>query len=406
MTALHRGRSAAAAARGPVPGTSRRRSVSRGSAAIGTAALSAAVVATLASPALAANAHPLSGANGPAVFVQTDNAAGNEVVAYHRSPSGSLTEAGSYQTGGLGGQLGGSVVDHLASQGSLALDRQAGLLVAVNAGSNTISVFGVRGDKLQLRQVVSSGGTFPVSVTIHRSLAYVLNAEDGGTVQGYRITPGGLEQLPGSNRALGLDPTLTPQFTSTPGQVAFSPDGRQLIVTTKANGNDIDVFGVTAGGGLSAAPVVNSEPGTVPFAITFDPAGDLVIAEAGTNSLATFALNPSGTVTPIATAATGQAATCWVTSVAGLLFADNAGSASVSAFASSPAGSLTALGSPVSTDAGTVDSAASPGGRFLYVQTGAAGIVDEFAVSPAGALTEIGSATVPGAVGGEGIAVS
>jgi 6-phosphogluconolactonase (cycloisomerase 2 family) len=406
MTALHRGRSAAAEARGPVPGASRRRSVGGGSAAIGAAALGAAVVAALASPALAATAQPARGANGPAVFVQTDNTAGNEVVAYHRLPTGSLTEAGSYQTGGLGGQLGGSVVDHLASQGSLALDRQAGLLVAVNAGSNTISVFGVHGAELQLRQVIGSGGTFPVSVTIHRDLAYVLNAEDGGTVQGYRITPGGLEQLPGSNRALGLDPTLTPQFTSTPGQVAFSPDGRQLIVTTKANGNDIDVFGVTAGGGLSAAPVMNAEPGTVPFAITFDPAGDLVIAEAGTNSLATFALNPSGEVTPIATAATGEAATCWVTSVRGLLFADNAGSASVSAFASSPAGSLTALGSPVSTDAGTVDSAASPSGRFLYVETGAAGIVDEFAVSPAGALTEIGSVTVPGAVGGEGIAVS
>jgi DNA-binding beta-propeller fold protein YncE len=127
-----------------------------------------------------------------------------------------------------------------------------------------------------LRQVISSGGTFPVSVSIHGDLEYVLNAEDGGAVPGYRITPGGLEQLPGSNRVLGLDPTLTPQFTSTPGQVAFSPDGRQLVVTTKANGNDVDVFGPTAGGGLSATPVVNSEPGTVPFAITFDPAGNLV----------------------------------------------------------------------------------------------------------------------------------
>ena len=103
---------------------------------------------------------------------------------------------------------------------------------------------------------------------------YVLNAENGGALQGYRITPGGLKQLPGSNRALGLDPTLTPQFTSTPGQVAFSPDGRQLVVTTKANGNDIDVFKTNPDGGLSATPVVNSEPGTVPFAIAFDHAGN------------------------------------------------------------------------------------------------------------------------------------
>jgi hypothetical protein len=134
------------------------------------------------------------------------------------------------------------------------------------------------------------------------------------------------------------------------------------------------VFGVTVGGGLTVAALVNSEPGTVPFAITFDPAGELVVAEAGTNSLATFALNPSCTVTPIASAATGQAATCWETSARDLLFADNPGNASVSTLASSQAGSLTALGSPVSTDAGTVDSAASPSGRFLYVQTGAGGI--------------------------------
>ena len=413
MTALNRVRSAAAVAPGPVPGARRRRSIRRGTPAIGAAALGSALVAALASPALAASAHDgrghfgfgLGSGSDRAVFVQTDNTAGNEVIAYHRSPSGALTEAGSYRTGGLGGQLTGSVVDHLASQGSLALDRAAGLLVAVNAGSNTISVFGVHGDDLRLHQVISSGGTFPVSVTIHRDLAYVLNAEDGGAVQGYHITPGGLAPLPGSNRTLGLNPAATPQFTNTPGQVAFTPDGSQLIVTTKANGNDIDVFAVSHDGGLSAAPVVNSEPGTVPFAIAFDPAGDLVIAEAGTNALATFALSPSGTVTPIATAATGQAATCWVTSVRGLLFADNAGSASVSTIASGPAGSLTAIGGPVSTDAGTVDAAASPGGRFLYIQTGGAGIVDEFAVSPAGALTEIGSVTVPGAAGGEGIAV-
>ena len=296
--------------------------------------------------------------------------------------------------------LAGSVVDHLASQGSLALDQAAGILVAVNAGSNTVSVFGVRGDDLRLEQVTNSGGTFPVSVAIHGDLVCVLNAEAGGAVQDYRITPGGLVQLPGSNRALGLDPTATPQFTNTPGQVAFSPGGRQLIVTTKANGNDLDVFKVTPGGNLSATPVVNSEPGTVPFAIAFNPVGDPVIADAGMNSLTSFALNPSGTVTQPATAATGQAATCWVTATHCLLFADNAGSASVSTFESGPAGALTSVGGPVSTDAGTVDSAASPGGRFLYVQTGGAGIVDEFAVGAAGALTEIGSVTVPGAAGG------
>ena len=178
------------------------------------------------------------------VFVQTDNTAGNQVVAYDRSDNGSLTLAGTYNTGGLGGQLTGSVVDHLASQGSLTYDQRDAELYAVNAGSNTVSVFSVQRDHLFLRQVVNSGGAFPVSVAVNGSLVYVLNAENGGSVQGYVNFFGHLFAIPGSNRALGLDPTATPQFTNTPGQVAFSPDGSKLIVTTKANGSDIDVFGV------------------------------------------------------------------------------------------------------------------------------------------------------------------
>ena len=111
------------------------------------------------------------------VFVQTDNTAGNQVVAYDRAHGGSLTLANTYDTRGLGGQLSGSVVDHLASQGSLTYDQDNALLYAVNAGSNTVSVFSVRGDQLTLRQVVGSGGTFPVSVAVHGHLVYVLNAE-------------------------------------------------------------------------------------------------------------------------------------------------------------------------------------------------------------------------------------
>ena len=56
------------------------------------------------------------------MFVQTDNPSGNRVVAYHRASDGTLSPAGAYATGGLGGVLAGSVVDHLASQGSLSYD--------------------------------------------------------------------------------------------------------------------------------------------------------------------------------------------------------------------------------------------------------------------------------------------
>jgi 6-phosphogluconolactonase (cycloisomerase 2 family) len=375
---------------------------------VATIAAAAAAVLTAAGPASAAthghhHHHHLVG--GHAVFVQTDNTAGNQVAAYDRAGDGALTPAGTYNTGGLGGVLNGSVVDHLASQGSLGYDPSRHLLVAVNAGSNSLSVFSVFGDQLRLRQVIGSGGTFPVSVAIRGGVVYALNALNGGSVQGYRIFSGRLFPIPGSSRPLGLDPTATPQFTNTPGQVAFSPDGSQLIVTTKANGNDIDVFGVHHDGRLTASPVVNSDPGAVPFAITFDRSGHLVIAEAGTNALATFGLHANGTVSLADRLGTGQAATCWVAPAGGLLFAGNAGSASESGYRADGAGHLTLLGQ-TSTDPGTVDASATPGGQFLYVQTGGNGIVDEFAVGANGSLTGIGSVTVAGAAGGEGIAAS
>jgi len=368
-------------------------------------ALAATGLAAAVAPALAsAHRHhvPRPGAARRVVFVQTDNTAGNQVIAYHRRADGTLRLAGTYPTGGLGGQLDGSVVDHLASQGSLSYDPAHGLLLAVNAGSDTVSVFSVRGDRLGLRQVIRSGGSFPVSIAVRGDLVYVLNALSGGSVQGYRILFHQLVPLAGSNRSLGLDPSAAPQFTNTPGQLAFSPDGSQLIVTTKANGNDIDVFGVRADGRLTAAPVVNSEPGTVPFAISFDRAGHLVIAEAGTNALASFALSGNGSVALLSQVGTGDAATCWVAPARGLFFASNAGSAAISGYSSGPGGQLTLLGQ-TGTDPGTVDASATPGGRYLYVQTGGNGIVDEFAVGAAGTLTEIGSVPVPGSVGGEGI---
>jgi 6-phosphogluconolactonase (cycloisomerase 2 family) len=364
------------------------------------AALCTLGTAALASPASADEHHSV---RTGAVFVQTDSPTGNTVVAYRRAADGTLTEAGRYATGGLGGVLSGSVVDHLASQGSLTLDRRHHALYAVNAGSDTLTVFGVAGDRLRRRDVVPSGGSFPVSVAAHGDRVYVLNARAGGTVQGFRRTGHGLVAIPGSNRALGLDPTATPEFVNTPGQVAFSPDGSQLLVTTKANGNDVDVFRVQRSGSLSATPTVNSLPGAVPFAMSFDRLGRLVLAEAGTNSVATFRVDGAGDLHAISSAATGQAATCWIVRNGDRFYASNAGSATLSGYRVGSSGGLTPLGT-TATDPGTVDATVSSNGSHLYVQAGAAGQVDAFRIGRDGTLTLLGSITVPDAVGGEGIA--
>jgi 6-phosphogluconolactonase (cycloisomerase 2 family) len=376
------------------------------------AAAAAMAVAAFAAPAASAATNSAAASStashgsrgGGAVFALTDSTAGNAVVAYHRAGDGTLTQAGTYSTGGLGGILTGSVVDHTASQGALAWDQDSGLLFAVNPGSGTVSVFQVAGSRLSLSQVLSSSGDFPVSVTVHGDHAYVLNALGGGSLQGYRIDGGWVSPLPGSHRALGLGTTAASQFTATPGQVAFTPDGSQLLVTTKATGNDVDVFAVGSGGRPSAQPKLNTLPAAVPFAVTFDPAGHVVLAEAGPNAVVTFTLSPSGRLTQLDSAATGQMATCWVVQVGSYDYASNAASGSVSGYRTGWSGALASLGN-TAVAAGAEDAAAARG-QFLYVQAGAAGLVQEFAVGAGGALTPIGSVTVPGGAGGEGIAAA
>jgi 6-phosphogluconolactonase (cycloisomerase 2 family) len=352
--------------------------------------------ALTAGPAAASTGHHPSGG----VFVQTNGAGGNRIVAYDST----LHQVGSYATGGVGGILTGAAADPLASQGGLTLDRAHHLLYAVNAGSDTITVFGVRGTRLSRLQVIGSGGAFPVSVTVHGDVVYVLNARDGGSVQGFKRLGDRLIRIPGWHRALGLDPAAAPEFTHTAGQVVFTPDGRHLLVTTKANTNEIDVFTVGAGGRLSAEPVRNAEDGAVPFAVDFDRYGHVVVAEAGPNAVATFRLGRDGRLTKLAEVATGGAATCWIVGADGTFYLSNAGSATLTAVRTGRDGTLRKLGTTTA-GAGTIDAAASTDGHTLYVENGGGTDgVTAFTVGRDGSLTAGRTATIPGGVDAEGIA--
>ncbi|MFD7894950.1 lactonase family protein [Streptomyces sp. NPDC059743] len=371
----------------------------------------AAAAAVAMSMALAAFAVPASadsdrhpGKHQGRVFVQTDSTSGNKVVAYHRAPDGSLRKRAIYATGGKGGILGGSVVDHLASQGSLTHDRRHNLLYAVNAGSNSVTVFSVDGDRLHRRQVISSGGTFPVSVTVHEDRVYVLNARKGGSIQGYRLTEKGLHRVPAWHRELRLNTSTAPEFLHTPGQIIFTPDGSRLVVSTKMGGNSIEVFPLDRSGAPSARPVVSSKAGSAPFGLTFDRRGRLVVADAGPNAVLTFRIENDSDVTLLDDILTGQQASCWVTRAGNRFYVSNAGSNTVSGFRQSRGAHLAPLGN-TTTGTGTVDSAVTPDNHFLYVQTGGVGAVDGFRVNDDGSLTKIGTTPVPDAVGGEGIVV-
>jgi hypothetical protein len=331
---------------------------------------------------------------GGAVFVQTNQPTGNSIVVYDRAADGTLSTAGTYATGGDGGVAApGTETDHLASQGSLVYDAGHGLLFAVNAGSDSVSTFSVHGDGLELEGVVPSGGEFPASIAVSGRLVYVLNSGGEGIVQGFRIAGDRLVAIPGSARSLGLANSNPPDFLTSPGQVGFTPDGLQLLVTTKASGSTIDAFGVRPNGRLSAAPVANPSATPVPFAFTFTPEGRLAAGEAGASSVTTYELGADGTLSDAKSQPDGQVALCWITRVGQYYYVSNTGSNTLSGFTVAADGQPSLVGSTgvvATTEPGPIDSTSPSGTSFLYAETGG-GTVDEFAVNDDGSLTQLGT---------------
>lgn len=96
----------------------------------------------------------------------TNDAAGNQVLAYARERDGSLSVQGTYPTGGEGTSR-----IRLSSQGPVVLTDDGRQLLVANVGSSEISVFEVLRDGLELRSVVPSDGSTPNSITVRGDLA-------------------------------------------------------------------------------------------------------------------------------------------------------------------------------------------------------------------------------------------
>lgn len=334
-----------------------------------------------------------------AVFVQGDELDGNTIHVFRRAGDGALTAAGRYATGGKGGDQVDAPTDSLASQGSLVYDDRSGRLLAVNAGSGTVTSFLVRGQKLTDRQVVSSGGDFPSSITVSGRLAYVMNAGGAGSVQGFRITAGGLVPLSGSHRSLGLDNKKVPLFSSSPGQIAFTPGGRELVVTTKS-ANTIEVFPVRRDGRPARQAVVNDSAGGVPFAITFDRAGRMLVAEAKDSTVTTYRVRADGKLNVLQQPLpNGQKTLCWIERAGDFFYGGNTGSSTVTGYRTDSRGRLaltdaTGVATPPSASSrGVIDLAVTKDAKFLYVQNATSGTVDGFRVGRDGSLTKVSTTT-------------
>jgi 6-phosphogluconolactonase (cycloisomerase 2 family) len=334
-----------------------------------------------------------------AVYVLT-NQVENAVAVFNRGAQGALTLAGDFPTGGAGDPVpsggGGPAPDPLASQGALVLDRGNQLLFAVNAGSNQISVLKIRGSALDLVDVVDSGGTRPISLTLHENLLYVLNAGGTPNITGFTIgDDGSLTPLAGSTQS------LLGGATADPAQIGFSSDGTFLVVTEKA-GNRLDTYTIDENG-LPSAPIDNPSNGMTPFGFAFNNAGTLLVSEAFAGApnqaaVSSYAASEDGILNAISGSVPDlQTAACWVvtTNNGKFAFASNTGSGSVSSYrVSGEDGTLTLVNSVAGdTGAGSapIDMALNNSSRFLYVLVGASQSVASFRVERNGNLTSIDS---------------
>jgi 6-phosphogluconolactonase (cycloisomerase 2 family) len=341
-----------------------------------------------------------------ALFVETESATGNHVLSYSRASDGTISFAGSYATDGVGATAVGATADPIASQDGLTLINNNSELVATNAGSDTVTVFAVDGTRLIWLQQVGSQGQFPVSVASRGDLVSVVNSGGVGSVTQFRLFGDFLVSQGVQVRSLGLSNTNPPDFHHGVGEVAYTPNGQHLIITTKLSTNSFDVFSVGFNGTLGATPVVTAADNPLPFSFTFDSAGRVVSAEASNSSVSTYTVNANGTLTFLATVSDGQGALCWISGANGYFFGSNAASGNVSSFDENGAGVPQLVNATAATaHAGTIDSVVSPDDQTLYVESGGAGTVDAYNIGAGGSLTQIETIfNIP--VASEGIAAS
>lgn len=334
---------------------------------------------------------PALGVSGTAavgqVYTMSNATGGNQVLVFDRAADGALSAAGAYATGGTG--TGGG----LGNQAALALASNGRVLLTVNAGSHEVSSFAVRRDgSLDLVSTVASGGMMPVSVAVSGSTVYVLNAGGTGNITGFTLSPRGmLAPIANSTR-----PLSSPAAGA--AQVAFSPNGRVLVVTEKAT-NSLSLYQLQPNGTTNGPTVVPSN-GATPFGFAFH-GPVLVVSEAfggapDASAASSYELRRNGTLETItASEPTTETAACWIAfSIDGrYAYTTNTGSGTITGYAVQngrlqrlDADGVTAM---VGAGSAPIDLATSPDGRFIYSLNSGTEAIAGWAVNADGSLTPV-----------------
>jgi 6-phosphogluconolactonase len=334
----------------------------------------------------------------PAVYVQTNDATGNEVIAFSRAEDGALAPLGRYSTGGRG-----TGVRHLASAGSVVLSDDGRWLLVVNAGSDELSVFAVQPDGLRLADRAGSGGSKPTSVAVRGTLVYVLN---NGTpsISGFTLADGKLTELGGSTRPLS-------SADADPAQVSFTADGRVLIVTERGT-NTISSYLIDEHG-YAQNPATIKSSGQTPYGFGLTADGSLIVSEAfggatGAAAASCYAVSGAGELTMVSgSVGDTRSEVCWValTNDDRFAYMTNFGDGTVSCYEISADRSLRlhepVAGSTGQGEKGVRDEAISRDGRYLYAIDADTQKLCGWAVGQNGQLKPVGEFSgVPSTVAG------
>jgi 6-phosphogluconolactonase len=321
---------------------------------------------------------------GGFVYVQTNDAEHNEVIVFARRSGGELERLGLHLTGGKG-----SGAPHLPSQSSVVLDGDR--LFVTNAGSDDVTLFGLESDQVTVLDRAASGGSTPRSIAVHGGRVYVLNTCGEPNVTGFVLEGDRLVAMEESARRAGSDPA----------QVAFSLDGRTLLVTDRAD--KIHAFAVDADGRLQEK-VTHESSGATPYGFDLRADGVLVVTEAagaqvGKASASSYKL---GEPAQLALVSGGVGSTrsevCWavISKDGRTVFVTNFGDGTISTYSIGADGSIelqeAIAATTVDGTPGIRDEALSSDGKYLYALHADTGRVFGWKVGRGGELAAVGSA--------------
>lgn len=298
------------------------------------------------------------------VFTMSNASNGNELLQYKINSNGTLNLIASVPTTGLGS---GS---NLASQGSVILSVNKKTVFVVNAGDHSISTFSILPNgSITLVGKYFLQGIRPISITQRENLVYVLcsqGATGTASIEGFMMTTTGA-LTPITNSFLNLTSDVNP------AQISFVHNG--VLVVSERVSNKLTTYTLNS---ILHTPTFSQSITTLstqPYGFAVNSIGQIFVTEASASSaVSSYSITQTGIINSISSLSNAQSGACWaaINSTSTICYSSNAGANTISTFTISPSGSLTSTQTAIELGTGNspLDIGVSSNDEFLFVLAG------------------------------------